>query len=200
MMLARALGLLGVLAGCALPCAGCPSTSSTRTTSAQKLAAGSRDSRTIDNAGYVDPGGRTGEVSTGRTATVGAARGDGVPPPRREQPTGSATPQGDSEAAPTGLVSASGDPTEFTARAARALCDRETYCGRIGVGKAFESDDACMVGKRERVGRAISDASCRELRGEAIAKCLSAIRGAACGAAAAPLQPPPACAAPALCR
>ena len=46
-------------------------------------------------------------------------------------------------------------------RAARALCDRETYCGRIGAGKAFESADACMASKRERVGRAVSEASCR---------------------------------------
>jgi hypothetical protein len=199
-MLIRTFCLLGTLSGHALVCTGCQSTSTTRTTSAQTYASGSPDLRTVDNAGYVDPGGRTGQVSAGGASTTGRG-GNGVPPPHREYPTESGTAESVESAtggAPTVRAAASADPTEFTERAARALCDRETYCGRIGKGKTFESADACMVGKRERVRGALREASCSQLRGEGVAQCLTAIRGASCGLVET--QPPPACAAQALCR
>lgn len=44
--------------------------------------AGSPDLRTVDNAGYVDPGGRTRQVSAGCPSTVGREEGN-VPPPHQ---------------------------------------------------------------------------------------------------------------------
>lgn len=199
-MLIRTLGLLGIFGGHVLACAGSPpSTTMPPPTSAQLIASGSPELRTVDNTGYVDPGGRTREVNAGGTSTVGAGNGM-VPPPHRESPSGSGSTESQRQPSTPGVAPAPSDPVELPDRAARALCDRERYCGRIGAGKAFESEDACMAAKRERVHRTIDDASCREIRGDRIAQCLTAIRGAACGPTEAPLQAPRACTADVLCK
>ena len=92
------------------------------------------------------------------------------------------------------------DPaTEFNERAARALCDRETQCGRVGAGKTLESADACMAQKRHRARRALDAALCSEVRGDRVADCLAAIRRASCGPAGEPLIPPPECTEHTLC-
>lgn len=188
MSVARSLPLVAIVA--ALACSGSRRASSTRPSSAQMQAAGSPSLRTVDNAGYVDPGGRTSQVSAG-VAPAQVGRGNGVAPTERERPSGGpGTPPAPPSSAP---VPAAADTTDFTERAARALCDRETYCGRIGAGKAFESADACMAEKRRRVHRALDEASCEEIRGDRVAACLTAIRGAACGPPEVPLQPPAAC-------
>ncbi|MEO6417843.1 MAG: DUF6184 family natural product biosynthesis lipoprotein, partial [Polyangiaceae bacterium] len=173
-MLTRTLGLLGIVGGLVLACAGSPpSTTMPRPTSAQLYASGSPELRTVDNTGHVDPGGRTREVSAGGTSTVGVGNGM-VRPPYRESASGS----GRIESSPSasGIAPAPSDPAELPDRAARALCDRETSCGRVGSGKAFESGDACLVAKRESVHRAIDGASCGEVHGDRIAQCLTAIR------------------------
>jgi hypothetical protein len=56
-----------------------------------------------------------------------------------------------------------------------------------------------MAAKRQRVSQAVSDAACRRIRGDRVGPCLSAIRGAGCGPAEAPLEPPQACTREALC-
>ncbi len=199
-MLLRTLVLLGIFGVQLLACAGSPpNTTMPRPTNAQIIASGSPELRTVDNTGYVDPAGRTREVNAGGTSTVGAGNGM-VAPPLRESPTGSGTTSSPSEPPSAGIAPAPSDPAELPDRAARALCDREKNCGRIGARKAFESDDACMFAKRERVHHAIDDASCREIRGDRIAQCLTAIRAVACGATDAPLQPPRACTADVLCK
>jgi len=202
-MLYRALGRLALSTHvAALACAACsPSPSTTRTTSAQKYAAGSPDLRTVDNAGYVDPGGRTHQVSAGGTTTTGRGA-PAVPPPRREAASGRSETTATETAAPPpeGIPSSSADPTELRERAARSLCDRESYCERVGAGKTFESSDACMVAKRERVRLAMSKGGCHEIRGEAVSRCLTAIRGAECGEAGTPLPPPTACTSDVLCK
>ncbi len=180
-----------------LVCTGCaPPQSTTQTTSA-----GSPHARTVDNAGFVDPVGRTSTVTAsgsiserntgvGTTHTVGASTsGSGGTSEPAIGPPAPAVP------------SSSADPIELTERAARALCDREGYCEHIGTGKAFESADACMGVKRERVRQAIAERGCRDnIRGEAVSRCLTAIRAAECGNAGEALPPPAACDAEALCK
>lgn len=180
----------------ALSCSGSRRASTTRPSSAQMSAAGSPSLRTVDNAGYADPAGRTRQVSQG-AAPSPVGRGEGVAPLERERPAGDGTlAPGPSASAPT---PASDDPTELVARASRALCDREVVCGRVGPGKAFESADACTAAKRERVRAVIDEASCREIRGDRVAACLTAIRGAPCGPASSVLAPPAECTKAALC-
>ena len=206
-MTLRTLVVLGICIGHVLACSSSRSASGTKATHAQKYAPGSPELRTVDNAGFVDPGGRTHEVSAGVYGNPPTEYREAVPPPQREEPSkaksksesGSEAPTPSAPAAPASPASPASDPSEFTGRAARALCDRESYCGRVGAGKAFESAETCMAEKRERVHHAISEASC-ELRGDRISACLTAIRGAACGAPATPLQPPTDCTAPVLCR
>lgn len=172
--------------------------SGTQPTSAELTAAGSPELRTVDNAGYVDPGGRTRQVSAGTGPSPVDRGGNGTAPRQRERPS-----TGESAAPaprPSGPSPAPADASELIERAARALCDRETYCGQIGAGRAFESADACIAEKRDRVHRALDEAACTdEIRGDRVAACLSAIRKAACGPPGVTLQPPAACTAHALC-
>jgi hypothetical protein len=198
-MLSRTLALLAVAAGCLVSASCARPSSTTQTTSAQKYVAGSPDLRTVDNAGFVDPVGRTSQVTTGGSITE---RGTGVAPTRREETKTTGPGAGEPQAAAEGppVASSSADPSELTERAARALCDREAFCEHIGSGKTFESADACMSSKRERVRQAVAERGCRDIRGEAVSRCLNAIRGAECGTAGAPLPPPRACDADALCK
>jgi hypothetical protein len=163
-------------------------------TSAQIAAAGSPELRTVDNAGYVDPGGRTRQVTAGTGPSV-VGRGEGVAPLQPERASGSATPA----PPPPVPIPAPADETDFNERAARALCDRELACDRLGAGKAFESADACVAEKRVRVRRARGEASCDEIRGDRVAACLVAIRALACGAPDARLEPPAECREHAVC-
>lgn len=157
-------------------------------------AAGSPELRTVDNAGYVDPGGRTRQVSQG-SAAAPVGRGDGVAPTEHEQASGRPAPL----PAPTVPTPAASATSELTERAARALCDRESYCGRVGAAKPFESADACMAAKRVRVHQALGDASCDEIRGDRFSACLSALRLTECGPSQKTLQTPAECTARALC-
>jgi hypothetical protein len=85
-------------------------------------------------------------------------------------------------------------------RAARALCDRESFCGRVGPGQAYGSADACMSDKRERITRLAPAKACGDtIGGDRVAACLTAIRAASCEPRDAPMQPPPSCTAQALC-
>jgi hypothetical protein len=189
----RSLLLLGFV-GHLLACASHPAT--TQTTSAEQYAAGSTDLRTVDNAGYVDPGGRTTQVSTGGTTVTGRGVVN-TPPARREYPSESAE---STTTAGTGGPSAPADPIELRDRASRALCDRESYCDRVGPGKPFESPAACISAKRERVRAVMDQAACGEIRGDRVAQCLTAIRGAACGPSEEAIPPPKECTADVLCR
>ncbi len=192
------LGLLGL---CALACTSChpATTASTTTTSAQHYAAGSPDARIVDNAGFVDPGGRTRSVTTHGAVVTSPA--NAVSPTRREDPIAPTADASNSApiGPPTAAPNSPSDPVELTQRAARALCDREAYCDRVGDDKTYKSSDACFAEKRDRVGRLVSESRCREIRGERVAACLTAIRGAECGPTSAPLAPPAECTAHALC-
>jgi hypothetical protein len=186
---------MALLAVQALACAGTRKASGSPTAGAQ-LTAGSPDLRTTDNTGYVDPAGRTRQVSQG-TGPAPVGTGSGTPPPNRETPSGgddepASTPAGAPMAGPI-------DRSELITRASRALCDRESFCERVGPGKAFESADACVSEKRERVSSAAAAASCSEIPGDHVAACLTAIRKDPCGEPGVRLPPPPACTARGLC-
>ncbi len=182
----------------ALSCSGARRASSAQPSSAQLRAAGSPELRTVDNAGYVDPGGRTRQVTQG-AGPAPLTREDGVPPPRRERPSGPVTQPPAPAPSSSSPIPAPAGILDFEERAARALCDREVHCGRLGPGGVFESADACMTAKRERVRAVIHETPCDEIRGDRAAGCLAAIRGAACGAAGAVLEPPAECTSRALC-
>ena len=194
-MIARGVRfLLPLLPLVALACGGSQSKGTTQTTSARSLAAGSPNTRTVDNAGYVDPGGRTRQVSAG-AAPAPVGRGAAVAPTRPESPGGVGVAPSESRR----LTPPPADATEFNERAARALCDRETFCDRIGASKRFESEGACMADKRDRVRSALGEAACDEIRGDRVASCLTAIRGAACGEPRDRQDPPVECGRTALC-
>jgi uncharacterized protein DUF6184 len=186
--------LAAVLALALSACSSSQQTPRARTTSAQINSAGSPDRRTTDNTGFVGPSGQTGSVSAG-TGAAQIGRSEGVPPPQREVPAGG-------EAAPSGSVSGSPAPAgEPVARAVRALCDRESFCGRVGQGKAYGSADSCMADKRERIERLGPAKACGDtIRNDRLATCLAAIRNASCEQGDAPaVQPPSACTTEALC-
>lgn len=195
----KTAALIAITFGQALACLSHPTspTSSARTSSAQQYASGSSNLRTVDNAGYVDPGGRTAQVSQGGATVSG--RGNNLAPTNHEFPTESSGPGDSQTALPPSSAAAPADATELRERASRALCDRESDCGRIGADKSFESADACMAAKRERVRSVMREDNCNEVRGDRVASCLTAIRREACGPSAAPLQPPTACTAQVLC-
>ena len=193
---ALASGVAAVVIAVAFACTGSRRVTTARPSSAQLTAAGSPSLRTVDNAGWVDPGGRTRQMSQG-AAPSPVGTGDPVAPTEHERPTGPPVPApAPSAAAPT---PASDDVTELVARASRALCDREIACGRIGPGKAYESEEACTAAKRERVRSVLDAASCTEIRGDHVSACLTAIRRAPCGPPSSVLAPPSACTDAALC-
>jgi predicted Na+-dependent transporter len=196
---AAAIATLAITAGCNGG-SHAPTTSSTHTSSAEVTAAGSPQLRTVDNTGFVDPGGRTRQVSQGvGPAPVG--HGADVLPPNREQIAGGAggvtlTPRAATPAAPRPAPIEVGDLTQ---RAARALCDRESACGRIGASGTFESADACMANERRRVRDILGSRSCKEIVGDVAVGCLEAIRERNCSAATAIVGAPPECSPETLC-
>jgi len=171
--------------------------------SAQLYAAGSPSLRTVDNAGFVDPTGLAQPHSVSAGMQPFYWRGDGVLPPPREYPYVGGKPAertSETVASPAKARSlASADPSELTARVARALCDRETYCDRIGPDRAFESADACMAEQRERVGRFLGATECLEFPGERIASCLTIIRQGSCDPRQVSEEAENTCTASALC-
>jgi hypothetical protein len=189
--------LYASLAVCGL--VGCAS--SRQPSSAQLTSAGSPELRTVDNAGYVDPGGRTRQVSAG-SAPAPVGRGNGIAPTLPESATQSS---GATEESSAGLperaspIAAPADSSELHERASRALCDREVYCERLGAGRPYESQDACMTDKRVRVRRALDRAPCTEFRGDRVTACLGAIRAAPCGRPDEPIPPPSSCTKDVLC-
>jgi hypothetical protein len=211
---ARSLGVLGFVL-CLVAASSCTVVPfGAGLSSAQLYAAGSPSLRTVDNAGYVGPAGlaQPYSVSAGMQPYYYWS-GDGVRPPAREYSylggsmrerasPGETRKERTSETATSPAKArslASVDPSELAARVARALCDRETYCDRIGADRAFESADACIAVQRERVGRFLGAPPCREFPGERVSSCLKTIRLGSCAPPQDPAQTESACAAAVLC-
>ena len=181
MILRGALLFLPVaLVAMASSCASSPAVGTTRVTAAP-MGAGSPQLRTVDNAGFVYPGGQTAEVGQGVSPAVIGRGGYLTPPPATEVPPAGPAPamSGRGMALPTGA-----DRHQSIARVASAICDHERTCGRIG---SDDSNDACANEQRARLGDRFASSECGEdVRGDRLAACLRAIRAAGCKASVDP--------------
>ena len=172
-------------------------------TPAQTTGASLQSSHTVDNAGFVDNGGRTsdeypmGELG-GARPTEGGGRAPGASPATVPLPVlgntessfspGTTSPRRGDEGA--------NDP-EHDDRLTSATCDRELSCNRIGTGRTYTSKDSCS--------RHVEAASKQQLtcpngvQQAALASCLKAVRLAPCGGGSAAVAALPACRASVLC-
>jgi hypothetical protein len=172
-------------------------------------------SRTIDNAGFVDNGGRTSdmtgrsEMSGMRGTEAGSERTTGTPGsglPLRIPGKAARTDIGEGAGAATSETggsktpSAGAPPSEAVARLARARCDRETSCNRVGPGRASATQDWCVAKQRERVGAAVTAMSCPHgIDNVQLGTCLNALRGQGCTDRRGDLEVLPECVTNALC-
>jgi hypothetical protein len=164
------------------------------TTTSSMAEAGSRpaSSRTIDDSGYVDNGGRPSsetartEMSGMRASELGSERPTGTPG------TGAGIPP----RTPAARARSSDELTRTViARIASARCDRETTCGRSGAGR-----DTCMMHARPRVQADVDRADCAQgFETVQLGACLTALRQLDCGKVAVALDDVQACRATALC-
>jgi hypothetical protein len=171
-------------------------------------------SRTIDNAGFVDNGGRTSDMTTrtemsGMTATESGSErptgtpGSGFPLP---EATGARPTIGEGAGAAssengTSHVPSTGAPlSDAIARIARARCDRETTCNRVGPGRASASQDACVAKQRARAMVDVNPLACpRGVDNVQLGMCLNGLRAQACNDNRGDIGVLPDCLANALC-
>jgi hypothetical protein len=190
MIARRAAALLLATAVLIGSCASSGAAWTTQLSSAEIIAAGSPELRTLDNTGFVYPGGATTEVSQGLGPAV-VGRGAYLTAP----PTGNLYPLLVPVPVPVPLASRRGaeraeraeppssgsDPYEAIERVARALCDHQATCKHIGASGTFESADACSTEERARLGGVVAKTGCETtVRGDLLAECLRAIRAAQC--------------------
>jgi hypothetical protein len=177
-------------------------------------------SRTIDNAGFVDNGGRTSD-ETARTALSGMratelgserltgtpGSGAPIPLPASALPRsveevlleGARTPASSTRER-TGLAQ-DGPSIESIGRLARARCDRETACNRVGEGQLWSTQESCVTQQRERVRDDLASLSCeRGFDGVQLRACLNAVRLQACTDARSALDAVSECRSSALCN
>lgn len=171
-------------------------------------------SRTIDNAGFVDNGGRTSEqtsrseASGMRATEAGSERPTGtvtglplpVEPSAPHGATGEGAGAASSVRGVTGPVATGGPPTEAIGRLARARCDRESACNRVGSGRPWGSQESCVVEQRDRARDDVASLGChRGVDGTQLATCLNAIRLQTCEDRRQNLDAVPECRLSALC-
>jgi hypothetical protein len=167
--------------------------------------------RTLDSTGFVDNAGRTSEqlarteASGMRATETGSERPTGTP--------GSGTPlpieaKGQQPQAGEGAGALGGDDTSASgapgdgvvARIARARCDRETACDRIGPDKPLRTGEQCMSTVRGRARADVVDADCeRGFDSTQVALCLTTIRQVPCETALDAIASLSQCQASALC-
>lgn len=169
--------------------------------------------RTIDNAGFVDPAGHTdeetlrSEMSGMRATESGSERITGTPgyglplpiepsTPRRAGETGGLTTE-----TPAGrAVTTTAAMDETIARVARARCDRETGCDRIGPGHRSSSQASCAAQERVRARQELSRYACgRGVDMISLGTCLNTLRALECEVGSVELAATPECASSALC-
>jgi hypothetical protein len=173
------------------------------------------EARTVDSAGYVDNAGNTSEETVPRPETSGVrgtetgsdrptGTNTGLPiavPGRAPKANGKEKPMAPRSAAlqpQSGGTSPVASYEDAPGKLGRAMCDHESACERIGPGRAWETDDACVFAMRERAMADIDAAGCA-VDAAAVTLCLTAVRRAPCDTVidrAAALQ---ACAASEIC-
>ena len=220
--LALAVAVL-LVGACERTDAGRPAQTTTTAWTVPRPEATGTTKHTIDNTGFIDNGGRSSDMTTrsemsGMRATeAGGERPTGTPgsglplpippsePPRSLQealeegtrsPTDSPRGSRRSTSAPE-----SGLSPENAYRVARARCDRETACSRVGAGRTWATQDSCVTDQRERVGADFASLSCpRGLAPMELGACLNAVRVRPCtGGAGAELEEVSECLPSAIC-
>jgi hypothetical protein len=83
-------------------------------------------------------------------------------------------------------------------RVARALCDREDVCGRIGKRRVWDTDLACMDAMSARAGTELGQMACR-FDPNALATCIAAVRAVRCTEALDRLAAIDVCMPPSIC-
>jgi hypothetical protein len=173
-----------------------------------------RTFRTTDSTGFVDNAGRPSEqrarteTSGMRATETGSEHPTGTPgsgwplPGRLDPPSARGEGAGAAQTARgnTGPRPAGGPEHLAISRLARALCDHEAVCGRIGGGRAHESEDVCMMHERVPAREHVLGASCPQgLDQVQLGVCLVAVRNASCDADLRRPETLPECATNALC-
>lgn len=150
--------------------------------------------RTLDSTGFVDNAGRTSEetvrteASGMRATETGSERPTGTPgsgTPIPLGPTPAPSPVGEGAGAgPLGgeLTGATGAPGDtVVGRVARARCDREIACNRIGAGKPFATSEQCMSALRETARADVVGADCMNgFDTTQVGICLNTLRQLSC--------------------
>jgi hypothetical protein len=163
--------------------------------SADIIAAGSPELRTLDNTGFVYPGGATTEVSQGiGPAVVGRGAYLTPPPTGRLYPLLVPLPFPPPSGERAGPPSSGPDAYEAVGRVARALCDHEAYCEHIGPGGTFDSADGCSTEERARLSSAVAKSRCETtVRADLLTECLRLVRAAQCTVDEDAYSMPPPC-------
>ncbi|AKV02819.1 hypothetical protein AKJ09_09482 [Labilithrix luteola] len=173
-------------------------------------------SRTIDNAGWVDNGGRTSDetirtqLSGMRATELGSERITGTPgtgyPPLPPYHLPYAWPgaeyqfPGLPKEGPKLVPTLGAAPAEVAPRIAEAQCDREATCDHIGSGGRWESRDACLAQQRGIARDHFENAACNAgVNTTVLASCLAALRAGGCGDVTSNIDATPACRTTALC-
>ncbi|MBX3185563.1 MAG: hypothetical protein KF819_01055 [Labilithrix sp.] len=179
---AIALGAIAATVASLLACGGQLDRVGTTTTSAAspRPDATGTTTRTIDNAGFVDNGGRTSDMTSRTEASgmrgteAGSERitgtpGSGLPIPFLRPPPREGTGE-----LSTTTRSAAQTPAEAVARIARARCDFEIACRHAPAAD-------CMAQERRRTGAELSAMSCPDgITPARLGVCLSALRRKPC--------------------
>jgi hypothetical protein len=145
-----------------------------------------------------------------RATEAGSERPTGTPGSGTPIPVEATPPQsniGEGRGAASSVRGTSGRPhpsggpsVEALARFARARCDRETACDRVGEGRPFKTQDSCVNVQRDRVRADVEALACpRGLDILQLGTCLNGIRLQACDDRRVDVEALPDCAASALC-
>jgi hypothetical protein len=146
--------------------------------------------RTVDSTGFVDNSGRTSDETVARPETSGVRASEAG---STDRPTGTNTgtpgagttrerpmvPKITALAPGAGGVSPVAGYDDLPGKMARAACDHEKVCDRVGDGKPSPSDGACTADMRTRAIGDLDAMGCN-LDGSAVAVCLAEIRKASC--------------------
>jgi hypothetical protein len=182
-----------VVSACARPVA--PGAKSTLMSGVPRPDTTVTTSHTVDNAGFVDNGGRTSDETSrtqfsGMRATeAGSERPTGttggVPlpldPPTPPPLVGEGAGQASSVRGTSGPPPSGAPTSDALARIAHARCDREMACNRVGNGRPWRHLDACLETQRERARRLLDPTTCRRgVDNVQLAACLTDLRTVAC--------------------
>jgi len=134
-------------------------------------------SHTVDSTGFHDNAGRTSDQDARTEESGMRATETGTDDPAARVPATPRAPTPEEEV----IVSAA--PPETIGRIARARCDRETACSRVGEKKRFSTGEQCVSAYRERARADIIATQCTfGIVESQLGACLAAVRQLPCDA------------------